>query len=179
MVSLLSPEQATRLAASGLSYAEVGQTRGELPAGYQLVRREAVFGTGSACFHRAVDELLSWQLQRRAGVRVVPSAPRVADGVVANLLLGVRSLALKAPVKVVYVIDEPRRRGFGYGTLAGHPESGEESFIVEHRPDDTVAIVITAFSRPASLLARVGGPLASAVQRAVTSRYLRALSPRE
>jgi uncharacterized protein (UPF0548 family) len=30
------------------------------------------------------------------------------------------------PCRVVYVVDEPRRAGFAYGTLPGHPEIGGE-----------------------------------------------------
>ena len=29
---------------------------------------------------------------------------------------------VRAPCRVVYVVDEPDRRGFAYGTLPGHPE---------------------------------------------------------
>ncbi len=52
---------------------------------------------------------------------------------------------------VVYVIDEPDRIGFAYGTTAEGPESGEESFILEHRDDDTVWLTIR------SLLGTRGG----------------------
>jgi len=171
----LSPQQVARLTAAEPSYPEVGATRHALPTGYHHVRREASLGSGSECFERATERLLRWEMHRRAGVRVVPSADRVSDGVVAHLLIGVPPLALTAPVAVIYLVDEPHRRGFGYGTLPGHPESGEEAFVVEHRTDDTVVLTITAFSRPATLLARLGGPAASLVQRLVTGRYLRAL----
>lgn len=174
----LSPQQAARLAAAQPTYPEVGRTRGDLPGGYHQVRREAVLGTGSTCFRRATDDLLSWQMHRRAGVGVIPSAGRITEGVVANLLLGVKALALKAPVRVVYLVEEPTRRGFAYGTLPGHPATGEEAFVIEHRTDDTVVMMITAFSRPVSLLARAGGPLTSLTQRMVTTRYLRALADR-
>jgi uncharacterized protein (UPF0548 family) len=38
---------------------------------------------------------------------------------------------------VVWTVDEPNRIGFGYGTLQGHPESGEESFVVSREDDDS------------------------------------------
>ena len=91
------------------------------------------------------------------------------------LRLGWRALGVSAPVRVVYVVDEGRRRGFAYGTLPGHPESGEEAFVVEHLEDDTVRFAITAFSRPATLLAKLGGPVSRLVQSRVTNRYLRAV----
>jgi uncharacterized protein (UPF0548 family) len=91
------------------------------------------------------------------------------------LLLGRAPVVVRAPVRVVYVVDEPRRRGFAYGTLPGHPECGEESFVVELGDDDAVTFEITAFSRPASRLARAAGPAGRAVQRWVTRRYVKAL----
>ena len=90
--------------------------------------------------------------------------------------LGIGPLRLRAPCRVVYVVEEPRRGGFAYGTLAGHPESGEEAFIVEHHRTDAVSFTVTAFSRPAMRLARVAGPLGAIVQRQMTSRYLRTLA---
>jgi uncharacterized protein (UPF0548 family) len=72
-------------------------------------------------------------------------------------------------------VDEPRRRGFAYGTLAGHPESGEEAFIIEHHDDDTVHFKVTAFSKPATRLAKIAGPLGAVAQRQITGRYLRSL----
>ena len=45
-----------------------------------------------------------------------------------------------------------------------------------HRTSDGGAtLVITAFSRPASALARLGGPVSGAVQSWITRRYLRSL----
>lgn len=76
---------------------------------------------------------------------------------------------------MVYLVDEDHRKGFAYGTLPGHPESGEEAFVVELGEDGQVTFTISAFSRPASVLARLGGPLSRAIQRWVTGRYLRAV----
>jgi uncharacterized protein (UPF0548 family) len=72
-------------------------------------------------------------------------------------------------------VDEPRRVGFAYGTLPGHPESGEEAFVIEHVQDDDVVLHITAFSRPATWYARLGGPAARAAQDLITRRYASAL----
>ena len=107
---------------------------------------------------------------------MTPSAPAVDEGVVAVLRIGLGPAALRAPVRVTYVVDEPDRRGYAYGTLVGHPEQGEEAFVVERDETGAVFLAITAFSRPATLLARAGGPVARLVQRRVTQRYLRALA---
>ncbi len=62
------------------------------------------------------------------------------------------------------------------GTLPGHPERGEEAFVVSRGPDAAVTFTVTAFSRPASALAMLAGPLGRAVQSRITGRYLEALS---
>ena len=70
--------------------------------------------------------------------------------------------------RIVYVIDEredTQRFGFAYGTLRDHAEIGEERFSVEFDPSDGgVYYDIYAFSRP-GLLARLGYPLARALQK--------------
>jgi uncharacterized protein (UPF0548 family) len=81
-----------------------------------------------------------------------------------------------APCRVVYLINEPGKRGFAYGTLPGHPERGEEAFLIEQHHDGTVSFIITAFSRPATPLARAVGPAGRVIQRHLTARYLRALA---
>lgn len=78
-------------------------------------------------------------------------------------------------MRVVLTVDEPTATGFAYGTLAGHPESGEESFIVRVDHDERVRLDIVAFSRPAIWYSRVGGPVTRMVQRAVIGRYLTVL----
>ncbi|WP_191243343.1 DUF1990 family protein [Amycolatopsis deserti] len=157
------------------SYAEVGRTRGELPPGYRHLRRRAVVGRGRDRFEEAARILLGWGVQRGAGLRVHPSGEVVSEGALALLRAGLAPVRITAPVRVVYVVDERERRGFAYGTLPGHPVAGEEAFVVELGPDETVTFTITAFSRPASLLARLAGPVGRAVQYWMTGRYLRAL----
>lgn len=101
----------------------------------------------------------------------------------ARLGVGAGPLRLPAPVVVIGVVDEPpsadartpARKGFAYGTAKGHPESGEEAFLVERDADDVVWLHIIAFSRPATRLARLSGPMGRAVQAFITRRYLRSL----
>ena len=84
--------------------------------------------------------------------------------------------AVRSPVRVVYVIDEPNRKGFAYGTLPGHPERGEEAFVVEQSADGSVWLTITSLSRPSSWIGWLTYPLLAAVQAHVTRRYFRALT---
>jgi uncharacterized protein (UPF0548 family) len=90
-------------------------------------------------------------------------------------LLGI-VLGISFPVRVIYVVDEPRRRGFAYGTLPGHPEDGEECWIIEHRDDDSVWITIRAFSRPANRWWWAINPFLRIAQEYYTRRYLRSLA---
>jgi uncharacterized protein (UPF0548 family) len=101
----------------------------------------------------------------------------IANGMTAVLKIPLGPFRVSAPVRVVYVLDDPRRSGFAYGTLRGHPESGEEAFILEHRDDDSVWLVIRAFSRPSNLFYRVVAPILRIKQSQFTKRYLRALHP--
>jgi uncharacterized protein (UPF0548 family) len=104
------------------------------------------------------------------------SSPVARVGSVVQLSLGWRWLGITVPCRVVYTVEEANRRGFAYGTLPGHQESGEEAFLIEHTPDDNVWLHIRAFSRPARLLPYVGGALARKIQDLVTDRYIAALS---
>ncbi|WP_370544971.1 DUF1990 family protein [Herbiconiux sp. VKM Ac-1786] len=103
--------------------------------------------------------------------------PLVTPGTTAELTISAFGLKVTAPVRVVYLVDEPGRLGFAYGTLPGHPESGEESFVVEQLADGSVWIVIRAFSRPSSWFYRLGYPVLRLMQWRYTRRYLRALLP--
>ncbi len=172
----LSEEEIEQLRTADFTYPAVGSTReGAVPDGYRVLRRHLDLGHGRERFDRAVDALLGWDMHRRTGLRVRTSDAQVVQGAVAVIRLGVGILSVDAPVRVVYVIDEPRRAGFGYGTLPGHPERGEEAFVVEMLDGGAVRFSITAFSHPSSLLARAGGPLGRAVQSWVTDRYLHAV----
>jgi uncharacterized protein (UPF0548 family) len=158
-----------------LTYAEVGLTRGNMPSGYHHLRCSAVVGVGADRFAKAAQTVMGWDMHRRAGLSVWPSSESVVEDAVAVLRLGWGPLVVNAPVRVVYIVDEPRRTGFAYGTLPGHPESGEEAFVVELQKDDEVRFTISAFSRPSTLLARAGGPISRGIQSWVSRRYLRAL----
>jgi uncharacterized protein (UPF0548 family) len=171
-VELLSEADRARWHDAPFTYAEVGATADALPPGFRHLRRRRTLDP-AADFRMAARAVMTWQLQTRAGLQVRASSREVEPDAVVVLRLGL--LLLSAPCRVVYVIDEADRQGFAYGTLPGHPESGEESFVVERRPDGRVDFTVTAFSRPATTLAHLGGPVARWVQSRVTTRYLRAL----
>jgi uncharacterized protein (UPF0548 family) len=172
---VMSAETLDRLTYAKLTYSEVGATAGELPARYHHIRRRVVIGQGQQVFAEAATDIAAWQVQLRAGLTVAASAPTATPGTVVVLGLGLGPLRLSAPCRVVYAVDQSRRRGFAYGTLPGHPESGEEAFLVECHDDDTVSFEITAFSKPSMITARLAGPAGRLIQSQFTSRYLRSL----
>ena len=160
------------LATLQLTYSDVGATAGALPDGYHHVRKSAVIGRGRARFDEAAEKVMRWGMLRGAGVRVEATA-EVAD-VGSEVLVGIGPV--RAPCRVVYVVDEADRSGFAYGTLPGHPESGEELFAVRYdRATDEVYAEVVAFSRHATWWSRLGAPVTALMQRVITSRYLTAL----
>lgn len=160
-----------------LTYAEVGATAGVLPSGYDHVSHRVCIGERKAVFGAAVETLLSWNMHRRAGLAIDEAQPRVAldDDVRVGWAAG--PLRLTAPCRVVRVVDERNRKGFAYGTLPGHPELGEESFMISVEEDNRVWFEVTAFSRPARWYSRLGSPISRLVQRRITGRYLKAFTP--
>jgi uncharacterized protein (UPF0548 family) len=166
-----------------VSYGAVGATQAPdllsfPPAGFRAVERSARIGHGEARWEYAVQQVLSWGVKRQAGFQVERVDPRVDDdellqpGDTAVLHFA----SLREPVRVVYVVDEPRRRGFGYGTLPGHPLEGEESFIVEYRDDNSVWLTVRSFSRPSPGRWRALRPVLRIAQEVMLRRYLGTLA---
>ena len=168
-------ELVRELASAELTYHGVGATKATLPTGYHHQKAARVIGNGADAVGAAAAELLSWQAHLRAGLRVTASTLTAEPGTVVLLGIGAGPLRMRAPCRVVYTVTEPRRKGFAYGTLPGHPESGEEAFTISQRDDGVVVFTITAFSRPATFAARAAGPLGLLIQRHFTRAYLRAL----
>lgn len=96
------------------------------------------------------------------------------DSVVLDIPFG--PFHVTAPARVVYVVNELSRKGFAYGTLPGHPESGEESFIVEQTDDGSVWLEISAFSRPSNAFWWLVYPVLRLSQAYYTRRYFESLS---
>ncbi|WP_217705951.1 DUF1990 domain-containing protein [Verrucosispora sp. NA02020] len=166
----------SELNAASLTYQEVGATQAEsMPQGYGHVHRDVSLGSGREAFERATAALFGWRMHEEAGLTVVHSGGKPTAGIIAVLRAGWPLLELTIPCRVVYTVDENDRRGFAYGTLPGHPERGEEAFVIAMTETGDVRIRVRAFSRPASLVARAGGPLTRLVQQYATDRYVTAL----
>ena len=155
------------------TYAEVGATNATAPAGYNVDHNRIQLGSGEATFGRAVNALKSWRHFELGWVAIVPRGVRVKVG--ATVAVKARAFgtwSLNAS-RVVYTIDENRRFGFAYGTLPDHVERGEERFLVEWLPDDSVWYDILAFSHPQHPLVKLSAPLARRLQHQFAQDSLR------
>ena len=155
-----------------LTYPEVGRTRETelLPRDAHALRRRTRVGAAEV-FDAAANFVLRYEMQRAAGFTVSATSSRATEGAEVTMRARFGPLRIVAPTRVVYVIDEPDRQGFAYGTLPGHPESGEELFLVERLGNETW-VEIRAFSRPGRWYTRLGGPVVRRVQHRTTVKYL-------
>jgi uncharacterized protein (UPF0548 family) len=103
--------------------------------------------------------------------------PFVSAGMTATLRRRGRLRTRSIPMLVVYVVDEPGRIGFAYGTTGDAAEHGEESFVLEHRDDDTVWLTIRSALEPRGGIHRLFAPMVRRRRRELTRSELRALHP--
>lgn len=165
MSSLTYPEHlhlATLALAGGAAPVEAG-----VGAGWTLVDHAAVLGHGPECFAAATERLRSWRAHAHAGVR----AER--EGRLVRLSLG----PTLSPCLILHEEYTATRAVMVYGTLPGHVECGEETFLITLGEDGIVTGRCVAFSRHAWWLARLGAPVARWVQRVVTRRYVDGMRP--
>ena len=145
--------------------------------GFRRWERTAVLGAGEDVWRWAAAEVLRWGVKTRSGFSVTPNT-EVSRGSRPIILAHPFGLSIREPVEVVDVVEEAGRVGFAYRTLAGHPVSGEEAFIV-HRDGDTVMLTIRSLTRPASALSwRLLYPALLVAQSVARRRYIRALRHR-
>ncbi|MFZ4809854.1 MAG: DUF1990 family protein [Ilumatobacteraceae bacterium] len=122
--------------------------------------------------------MLQWAVKTRSGFTIDSNdGEAAAAGSSAWLSLSIGPVAVREPIRVVAVVDTPLRCGFSYGTLVGHPVSGEEAFVLHRLSDrDPVSLTIRSLTRPApNGFWRYAFPLLLVAQRAFRRRYLRSI----
>lgn len=150
---------------SEFTYAAVGATNTTPPAGFRVDHNRIQLGHGEEVYKRAVEALKKWRQFELGWVTIVPrDVPIEVGATVAVKARAFGTWSLSA-ARVVYVIDEPRRFGFAYGTLQDHVECGEERFLIEWLADDSVWYDIFAFSKPRHPLVRLSAPFARLLQK--------------
>lgn len=137
------------ISSDGLSYAPVGCSRpgAETPRGLRARTQRIRLGDGREVWERACEAVAGWAIKKQLRFRIAPDDERVELGRDYDTRYGVGVARVREPVRVVWVADEPDRRGFGYGTRAGHPITGEECFLAERDAHGGVWLVVRTVSR--------------------------------
>jgi uncharacterized protein (UPF0548 family) len=152
------------------NYAELGQSLGPTPAGYAANHGRIRLGHGEAAFNKAVEALRSWKMFDLGWVSLCWPEAEIRVGTTVAALARHFGFWSLHPARVVFLVDDDnarmRRSGFAYGTLQGHGEKGEETFIIEWlHADDSVWYDLRSFSRPGQLLTTLGHPVVRMLQR--------------
>ena len=148
-----------------LSYAEVGATKDQQPAGYDNDDNHVILGHGDAVWDNAKHAIVNWQQYPKPWTNIYPAKAPLKKGQTVAVLFRVAGVWWRNSARIVYTINEEDRFGWAYGTLKDHVEQGEECFWIEKNGEGLVSYHIRAFSRPAFWMARMGYPLARHWQR--------------
>jgi uncharacterized protein (UPF0548 family) len=151
------------------SYSQVGASRGQPPAGFDVDHNRVRLGSGEAAFARAVAAIRSWRMFNPEWCRIYPPDAPVEVGITVAVIISHFGFWSLNACRIVYVLEEQgsvEKYGFAYGTLPEHGETGEERFSVEwNREDDSVWYDLSAFSRPHYPMAGIGYPVGRMLQR--------------
>ena len=180
---LLSPPSKAVLVAflerqrpAAFTYAGVGLTRdGASSPGFVRDAYQARVGRGQVVFDRARMMLERWRVHEAPGLSAYTGGRDLEPDQTVAVVARVLFVHVLCACRVVYIVDEARRFGFGYGTLPDHPECGEERFLIEWLGNDDVVFSLFSFSRPASPLFWLGYPVGRLAQYVYSHRYLQAM----
>jgi uncharacterized protein (UPF0548 family) len=153
----------------GFTYAAVGATASQPPAGYAVDHTRIKLGEGDSVYARAKAALRRWDHFRLGWMEAWSAKTTIEPGDPVAILAWNLGLWWLNACRIVYVVEEPgsvSRFGFASGTLPAHAGEGEERFLLEwDRASGEVWYDILAFSRPRGFLARLGYPYMRWVQK--------------
>lgn len=132
--------------------------------GYDNDYAKVHIGQGDQVFERAKTAIRQWQMFPPGWTIILPQNAPIQEGTTVAMYARAFGLWWRNACRIVYVIDEPNRFGFAYGTLPGHIEKGEELFLVEKDAEGNVWYSIKAFSLPYRWMAKIGYPLIRQLQ---------------
>lgn len=154
-----------RAAASPYTYSPLHGTANSVPiAGYDNDVQRVVVGRGWEDFQKAKVALQTWAHFPPGWTAILPTDTPMLPGQSLAMYFRLFGFWWRNGCRIVYVVDEPRRFAFAYGTLPSHIECGEEIFGVILDELDNVWYEIKAFSRPRAWFVRLGYPLARLLQ---------------
>lgn len=142
-----------------LSYRHRGGIEHPPETGFIHETHRVCLGRGPETYHRACAALDAWMMFPEWAVVHRPVGLQQPGQIVA-MVVRILGLWWINPCRVLVRCDAENRHGFVYGTLPEHAECGEERFMVERLPDDSVWYEIQAFSRPRNWMTWIGFPLA-------------------
>src|SRR5678815_569115 len=123
MFSLLEPSDQTvreviaRQRDLPFTYSAVGGTRAGLPEGFTVDHNRIEVGRGESDFKTAIITIQNWKHFDLGWVTIVPDGVKLEIGAtVAVKARAFGSWSLNA-ARVIYLIEEPRKFGYAYGTL--------------------------------------------------------------
>jgi uncharacterized protein (UPF0548 family) len=158
---------------AGFSYQEIGWTQqATRPTGYFLDSTRVTIGKGKDVFVRARDAFKKWTMHALPILKLKPNGVKLEVGSSICLQVGWAGISLLNACQVVYVIDQARSFGFGYGTLRDHAARGKERFLLEHQENDDVVLSLFAFSKPSNWLFWLGLPITRLMQVVLTRTYI-------
>lgn len=149
------------LADAPFTHVDVGSSEADLeraPPGYVLDRYGVELGRGQAVFERARAALERVDNYPPSFTRIVRQPGDLAPGQLFATVARHPGFVSVHPCRILYVLREEGRFGFGFGTLPGHAESGEERFLVTLQ-NGRVRYDVQAFSRPHGLISRLAAPI--------------------
>ena len=172
MLYLSKPDDASvqdflrRGSSLAFSYSEVGATAsgtGPPSSEYRWDVVRVSLGSGQETFASAIAAFRSWRQFDVGWAEAVPTDTPIEPGQVVAVRARIAGVWSLHACRIIYVIDEPgpvSRFGFGYGTLPGHAEAGEERFLIERdQATDAVTYEVCAFFRPRHPLVKIGWPV--------------------
>jgi len=131
----------------------------EKVSGFDNDFQRVTIGQGAAAFEQACEAIRRWRMFPSPWTVILPPAPPIQAGTTVAIYVKAFGLWWRNSCRIIYVVDEPGRFGFAYGTLPGHIECGEELFLVEQDENGQVWYTIRAFSKPRHWLAKIAYPL--------------------
>ncbi len=161
---------------SNVTYSPVGATRAEPPAGFVVDHTRAMLGQRPEVFAAGKASLRRWREFAFSWLEAWPADTPIREGEVLCTVARAMGLWWVNVCRIVYVVDEPNRFGFAYGTLSEHAECGEERFQIELADNGEVWYDIFAFSRPHQLLPRLGYPFVRRLQKRFAKHSVQAVA---